>query len=1334
MADAKSEDTINPAADDVAGDPLVGTLLHNKYRLTRRIGIGGFGTVYEARDERGAGNRVAVKVVRSEYSSDPKLVRAFRSEARRMTRLSHPNIVDWKNFDEDENHNCYFVMELVEGEELDRILSRTGPIDPKRAGELLLQILDALRAAHHLADGSSILHLDLKPRNVFVVPARAGRPEQVKVIDFGIGQHIGAEVDDGCDSGGATSPTDTLGDTDFNPSSMHFADASEGDPPGFRRCHGCTPEYVSPEQAAHVLGRPDVLQLDGRADVYSLGVMAFQMLSGELPFAPPIVRTDYLRLHMSAQPRSLVSTRTKVPRALARFVDRCLQKERDDRFRDTDEAFAALESIVRPRGAIRTVVTAVVLVGSVLASAGYWLGRDGPSEVLAAEGVELVPGASLLMGPASRVRTLTSHASDAFDPRTTPRLVDAASGSEIEGAHLVVLTPDRVRLEWNDEIDTQRRSRAVRVEGHKTRFEPFELVWLGRDSWTLGTTRVRGADLGSRVVALDPRGLDLEVSIRGAARDEVAKVAARSSGGIEVEMVPFGVRDDERMFRVDLGLLGLPPGPSRISVHALDRAAGSRDRELEILVVDTALGARAELCEARDDGNCAPFNRMADRFLLSPESRPILRVAPTRPAALEWRLVVDGALLGSEWTRSQTAALHEIPVTPPSPDLDGILRGNLELFVDENEGVVHADTDQRGRMRVSVPFVVSAERADFIAALELPSRERVPLDTETITWIGSHEYSLIVERRGRPAMRLHLDDGRTGELQADKREFRFRSGGVEEGLHAIEMQAFRMDTSEQSFAEAPDVTRRYTFGIDTRRPELTLPTTLDGARFDALAAIPTHVTGREVFDDGGSPVTVRWQLVEESTGHTETGTSRKSDPDLDLRQLFSGDRALHDGHWRLECTAHDEALNLAPSVVARFEVALNGPALEIQGPRVGNWLPEDQGWLVQVRASDPNGVERVACTLQSAVGPPLTQHLERAAGTATDAEFRGHFAVPHAWSARTVSLQIEALDSAGQRNSTSRVGITLPIIQAPRPSALRNRVRSAAILRLIPGNEGAPYVFGGRGDDVENADHRHSGLRAFAQPGAARSWVVNYEAGAIADFYLEEREVTREEYARFLRDDLGYAVPAHWPEGSAQPSEGRRLELLARFEASPDLPATGVNWEEAAAYARWSGLRLPSWIEWEYATRGGPSQYRPFASFRGGPPPPGSINVAGLGPGRAWAAGEGDDVTPLTAIRDLAGNVREWTGTPLAFADPTGSTDRGSFFREHRAVLLSLVGTETCHEFWLAGGSFREENYFFEAAAARPRTWSADHVGFRCALSIEEARKARDASHLEDVR
>jgi len=1319
-------------------DPLIGTLLHGKYRLVRRIGTGGFGTVYEASDERGAGNRVAIKVLKQEFSSDARLVRAFRAEARRMTRLSHPNIVDWKNFDADEGGTCYFVMELVEGEELDRVLERERALPPDRAANILLQILDALRAAHHLAEGGSVLHLDLKPRNVFILPARAGRPEQVKVIDFGIGQHVGEDAGEEPEGappvpGYGTGPG-VSDPSDFHPSTLRFQEAALNDPPGLRRCQGCTPEYVSPEQAAHVLGQTDVLPLDGRSDIYSLGVMAFQMLTGELPFARPMLRTDYLRLQISGQPRTVASTGTKVPRALVRFVERCLRKDREKRFQDAREAHAAMERIVRPPLATRLVAAAVVLVAATFAFGGFLRGEGGPAEVLSASGAELGPQNPLYLGPGMRSARLSLRTPELLEEGASLTLVRGSDEQTLAGSRVTRNGPAELDIELTEDPGEGREKIAVRVEADGVRFAPFDLVWLGPLAWSIESARAGATELSREPRAVDPPGLVLEVAIAGDGRDDVARVAARAKGGDEVELVPSGVQGERRLFRADLGLLRLRPGPASVLIHAEDRVGGARELELPLEVVDGPLTVDAELCEPRSDGGCARFNQMSGRFLLNPSSKTLLRVAPSRSASLAWRVHLEGTSGAADWERAQASSRHEIAIDlGPTPG-EQVRTGSIELRVDEGDLVVRTDPAQRGVVALSIPFLVSAERADFSALLELPDGLRVPLAEDRTNWVGVAKLLLVVERRGRPAMRLGLSDGRSGILKAGQQELHFPLDLSGDETQALVIESYRFDTAEQSHADQPDAQRSFRIGVDTSPPVLAAPSGLDGADFREVGALPEALTPDLSPRDPGAPVRVSWKLGRDDAGLVRSGTWLAGQDPIPLRNLWTGREGLPDGAWRLELVAEDDAGNAAKPVLVRFRAALAGPEIVFEAPSPGTWQPEPEGWLVQVRARDPNGVDGAVGAIVTEEGARLPVELSPGAGTSEDRELRGHTVIPHEWSSRLVRIEVESRDGAGQSRRAVRDGLVLPQIAPPRPLAVRAPDRRGASMHLVAGNAGAQYLFGGRGDDIENAEHKSKGLRSFAQSGSVRSWSVPYAAGEIDDFYLDEREVTRGEFLAFARDPAGYANAEHAAPGSQERTQARRAELITQLEGDPDLPVTGVTWDEAWAFAHWIGRRLPSWIELEYAARGGPSAYRPFASFRSGPPSVGEINAKGLGPGGPWASGTGTDITPDTGIRDLAGNVMEWTSTPLFLAGDQESDDRGAYFRMRRTELRSGAVSEGCGVFWIAGGSFREENLYFEAAAARPRQWKASHLGFRCALSIDNVRTALERRELEEMR
>ena len=278
---------------DVVIDPLLGQTLDDKYRLEARLGIGGMGTVYRARHVL-IDRAVAVKVLNPRYGEDEAARERFRREAKAAGRLQHANAVSVTDFGETSAGFVYIVMELLEGRTLRETIAREAPLETARSVSIMLQASAAVAAAHD----AGIIHRDLKPANIFVVQ-RTDVPVLVKVLDFGI----------------AKLAVDSFEEDD--PQALTQIGVMIG-----------TPRYMSPEQCSG-------LPLTPAADVYSLGVILYEMLTGVAPFSgsSPLAIALKHASDLPRRPREIVSV---IPEQLEQVVLRALEKRPQDRPADAN--------------------------------------------------------------------------------------------------------------------------------------------------------------------------------------------------------------------------------------------------------------------------------------------------------------------------------------------------------------------------------------------------------------------------------------------------------------------------------------------------------------------------------------------------------------------------------------------------------------------------------------------------------------------------------------------------------------------------------------------------------------------------------------------------------------------------------------------------------------------------------------------------------------------------------------------------------------------------------------------------------------------------------------
>ncbi len=288
------------APEAAAPQALVGARIGN-FLVESLLGEGAMGAVYIGVHDTLA-RRVAIKVIHAHLATDANLVERFIDEARAISGLGHPGLVQVHDFGLLPDGRQYSMMELLDGEDLEHLLRRERRLSPARAARLGAQVADALAAAH----ARGIIHRDLKSANLFVVrPEAGGGEEQVKVLDFGIAKLLRPIEEGGV---GRTMAGTIVG----------------------------TPLYMSPEQA---FGQ----EVDGRTDMYALGVVLYELLAGRLPFTGEN-HLELLYAQAHELPPSLLQVAPDVPPALAEIVMRCLQKKREDRYPDMATVATALRA------------------------------------------------------------------------------------------------------------------------------------------------------------------------------------------------------------------------------------------------------------------------------------------------------------------------------------------------------------------------------------------------------------------------------------------------------------------------------------------------------------------------------------------------------------------------------------------------------------------------------------------------------------------------------------------------------------------------------------------------------------------------------------------------------------------------------------------------------------------------------------------------------------------------------------------------------------------------------------------------------------------------------
>ena len=292
---------------------LIGQVIADRYHVVKKLGEGGMGQVYLAEHVK-MGRRSAIKVMNPSMTHDTDAVARFNREAANASRITHPNVCAVYDFGETPDGMIYLAMEFIEGEPLTDVLEREGALPVPRAVEIFRQAADALQAAHDLG----IVHRDLKPDNIMITRGREGG-DWVKVVDFGIAKAVGGD-----EAGQKVTKTGLVVGT---------------------------PEFMSPEQLSGD-------KVDGRSDLYSLALVFFRMLTGQLPFQADTVQETMIK-RLTDEPTQLAQARPDLtfPQGLQQVLDTALARTPAQRYQSVAKFAADVRNVAGTRGGSPTSAT-----------------------------------------------------------------------------------------------------------------------------------------------------------------------------------------------------------------------------------------------------------------------------------------------------------------------------------------------------------------------------------------------------------------------------------------------------------------------------------------------------------------------------------------------------------------------------------------------------------------------------------------------------------------------------------------------------------------------------------------------------------------------------------------------------------------------------------------------------------------------------------------------------------------------------------------------------------------------------------------------------------------
>ncbi len=1354
---------------------LIHELDKRQYQIVQELGVGGLGVVLEAQSKLIPEEYVAVKVLilwRSRKGN-----RDLLDEARKLVRLGdHPSIVQWKKVDELQPGIYAFFMERLQGEDLRERLRRPGNengIPPEVGMNILLEVLKGLMAAHK----KDVIHLDLKPENVFLSRGVTDdvESERPRLIDFGAAQLAANEIEllefmAPAESPSHTGNTDTLATITSIGTDTLIAQ-------GVKRCRAATPAYASPEQLEHLYPEAPLVELDARSDIFSFGVLAYETLTGELPFrrpkshSPEDLKAYKEKRFTSSLNQSNALNKRLHNQALVRFLRKCIDPDRDLRHLTSEQAYRQLHGIAHP-SFLRQARGLLVAAALIISFFGYLYWRRATETAIAKTFV--LPGKlvldqvdhdsivvddkgnldALFLGPANReIRLDLSQALEGLTSRELVLETESEARPEgwllkVDGNLACISVPDRIpeitharvalkikdsaRPRTSPEFDLfflpdtwSVRSTLRHADGDRTehKVDPREVVWISKLE-RLKWEHIQSIELRiqfSRPEAGQPISLvlrrdELESDLKN--RNEISK-SIRDSSGREVECkVKFDLNAGPETIGLELNLeaLNLPSKQVVATAIVRDRAQRMVDASLPFECVSDDLKIESVLLDPRIltqfHNEVLPFEDFSIQVALSREASVTLTPCVggvQSPQPKSGRIV----------TFSRAELLGNLP--------DSTTKSRLELDIRaEDEGVFHSDK-KRAEANKKLILTLLGKDVSITFEVEGPRRDGNKLYT------NQHAVTLRLNRSSEqcPACQILVKvDGneRDAVVLADPLEVVLDN--LEEGKTDLVIEATRGELRQEQVFEVvrdstPPNSKLSPEGVwgeivwDTTRtswPDIALLITEEPGSGELT---PTDITLSLRSPDGGSRV-----LPTQSP----TDLSKLPTPSIIAEQTGL---PLPDGPYVFSLELKDFAGNEA-TVDLPWLLAGSGPNIDVRAPSEGRVWPEiNKIFSLDITLEDPNGLAAAKLLVKRKPNAILIYSSQVHFDPESSASWAPEVPFNDLWRSSEVTVEVWASD-ARQVESHKQWSFRLPdTISTPPPSSLviglRDRAAPSSRWVYVTSSTGK-YLFGGRNRKAEAVSFQEAGV-ADLLPVDPWPYEVLFDPSkdpghGISDFYIGETEVTRGQFLKFVeaRQD-GYDNPGHWPsegdfaEADLRGIRSKQKESLTVDPGNQNVPMTEVTWPEAYAYAHWTGMRLMSWVEWEYVVRGG-EQYRvcPFDSHDGSP-----TKISPLP--EAWPVDlETLDVTSSHAfpgVRGLVSNVREWTRTAW-FDDMVSTLDR----RQEELLADTSVTDDLPDSFWIVGSSFKDENCTFSCARDQLK-WSSrlTHLGFRCVVSLQDLRE-----------